>query len=196
MRFVLCLLVSLLTWTPLTAAQTADCDSHSGLPVPRFVSLRFDEVAGRSGPTPDHSVIWMYQREGLPVKVIAETPDWRQIQDPDGAEVWMHRRLLSGRRSVWALTETELLARPEDDAARVARIDPGAILRLERCGSGWCRLEAGGRRGWAIAAGFWGVYGSEAEPSGALEGTLDPCYRSIPDMADQEPAPSVPAPGR
>lgn len=112
----------------------------------------------------------MYQRAGLPVQIIAETPDWRRVRDPDGEEVWMHRRLLSGRRAVRALNEADMLARPEDEAALVARIEPGAVLWLERCRAGWCRLEAGGQRGWAEAAAFWGVYADEAEPSGALEG--------------------------
>ena len=174
-------LFAFLLVTAPAAAQT--CDTPSGLPVPRFVTLAYDEAAGRAGPSSDHPIAWMYVLRGLPVEVIAETPDWRRVRDPDGEVVWMHRRLLSGRRALWAQAETDLVARPDEDAALIARVQPGAHLWLERCRAGWCRLEAGGRRGWAQAEDFWGTYRDEVEPSVALEGEIDPCYRSSPVRA-------------
>ena len=77
-----------------------ECDTHSRLPVPRFVSLIADQVYGRSGPSRSHAIRWEYLREGLPVEVIAETEDWRQVRDPDGEETWIHRSMLSGERFV------------------------------------------------------------------------------------------------
>lgn len=177
-------------------AAAQECETFSGLPVPRFVSLRFDEAAGRAGPSADHPIAWMYQRAGLPVQVVAETPDWRKVRDPGGEEVWMHRRLLSGRRAVHAIQPADMLARPEADSALIARIETGALLWLERCRAGWCRLEADERRGWAPAAAFWGVYGDEAAASGALEGSQRPCYRSEPELAHEADAQPGPSPAR
>ncbi len=176
------------------AAQT--CETFSGLPVPRFVTLRYDAAAGRNGPSEDHAIAWMYQRAGLPVQVVAETPDWRRVRDPGGEEVWMRRRLLSGRRAVRAGRAEDMVSRPDADAALVARIEPGAILWLERCRDGWCRLEADGRRGWARARAFWGVYADEVEPSGALEGVESPCYRTIHELADDSGAQAAQPPAR
>jgi SH3-like domain-containing protein len=181
---------------PAAPAWAQTCDTFSGLPVPRFVSLRFDEAAGRSGPSEDHAIAWMYQRAGLPLQVIAETPDWRRVRDPGGEEVWMHRRLLSGRRAVRALAAADMLARPETDSALIARIEPGAVLWLERCRAGWCRLEADGRRGWVGAEGLWGVYSDEADPTGALEGGERPCYRSAPELAEDDGAQTARSPAR
>jgi SH3-like domain-containing protein len=190
------LLIALLL-TPASAPALAQtCETFSGLPVPRFVSLRFDEAAGRTGPSDDHAIAWMYQRAGLPVQIIAETPDWRRVRDPDGAEVWMHRRLLSGRRAVRAVEPSDMLARPEAESTLVARIEPGAVLWLERCRAGWCRLEAGGRRGWAQARAFWGVYADEAQPSGVLEGSERPCYRTAHELADGSGAQAEEPPAR
>lgn len=180
MRGLILLLVCLI-WPAAAAAQT--CDTRSGLPVPRFVSLKFDETRGRAGPSFGHPVQWRYQRAGLPMQVIAESPDWRQVRDPDGEEVWMHRRTLTGRRAVWAREPATMRSRPDEDAALIAEIEPRAVLWLERCRGGWCRLEADGRRGWASASAFWGVYPDEVEPSRALEGGERPCYRSDPEPA-------------
>src|SRR5215472_12176388 len=41
----------------------------SGLPVPRFVSLKPDRVNVRGGPTRDHEVAFVYTRAGLPVEI-------------------------------------------------------------------------------------------------------------------------------
>ena len=47
--------------------------SVSGLPVPRFVSLKADKVNLRAGPTREHDVTWVFTREGLQVEITAES---------------------------------------------------------------------------------------------------------------------------
>ncbi len=78
------------------------CDatgSVSGLPVPRFVSLKSDRVNVRAGPTKDHDVRWVYTRAGMPVEITAEFENWRRIRDWEGAEGWVYHSLLSGKRT-------------------------------------------------------------------------------------------------
>ena len=72
--------------------------SVSGLPVPRFVSLKSDRVNVRSGPNKDQDVRWVYTRAGMPVEVTAEFENWRRIRDWEGAEGWVYHSLLSGKR--------------------------------------------------------------------------------------------------
>ena len=71
----------------------------SGLPVPRFVSLKSDQVNVRGGPTKNHDTTWLYQRAGLPVEITAEFENWRRIRDWEGTEGWVYHSLLSGRRT-------------------------------------------------------------------------------------------------
>ena len=75
------------------------------------------------------------------MEVIAETPDWRRVRDPEGEVTWMHRRVLSGRRSVYTIQDTPLHARADAEAPTEAIAEPGVVLSLERCRSGWCRVE-------------------------------------------------------
>src|SRR5215207_5187614 len=83
---------------PCHAAGDA-AGSASGLPVPRYVSLKSDRVNVRAGPTKDHDVAWVYARSALPVEVTAEFENWRRIRDWEGAEGWVYHSLLSGRRT-------------------------------------------------------------------------------------------------
>ncbi|WP_421789477.1 SH3 domain-containing protein [Hyphobacterium sp.] len=120
--------------TPALWAQQAD--TPSGFPVPRFVSLKVGVAHGRSGPSQDHPIAWRYVRAGLPLRVTAEAPGWRRVEDPDGEVTWMHQSLLSGRRTVYIPVGTELRIRPDEEANIEAIVEPGAILDLERCAEG------------------------------------------------------------
>jgi len=160
MRRLAVLLALIVLAAPVQAQETGQ-PTPSGQEVPRFVSLKFDVANGRSGPSRSHPVAWRYVRAGLPMEVVAETPDWRRVRDPDGELTWMHRSILSGRRTVITLDETPLRARADADAPAEAIAEGGVVLALERCRTGWCRVEGQGYRGWARAGALWGVYASE-----------------------------------
>lgn len=55
--------------------------SFAGSSLPRFVSLRADEVNMRAGPGEQYPIEWVYQRSGLPLEVIAEFDHWRRVRD-------------------------------------------------------------------------------------------------------------------
>src|SRR5262245_43789677 len=80
------------------AAETGT-GTKSGLPLPRFVSLKPDRVNVRGGPTRDHEVAFVYTRAGLPVEITAESDNWRRIRDWEGSEGWVYHSLLSGKRT-------------------------------------------------------------------------------------------------
>src|SRR5215217_1138160 len=84
---------------PALAAGEVGTGSASGLPLPRFVSLKSDRVNVRGGPTKDHDVTWVFTRAGLPVEITAEFENWRRIRDWEGSEGWVYHSLLSGRRT-------------------------------------------------------------------------------------------------
>jgi len=71
----------------------------SGLPVPRFVSLKAEKVNVRRGPSSDHPVAWVFQRKSLPVEIVAEFENWRRIRDSEGEEGWILQSMLAGKRT-------------------------------------------------------------------------------------------------
>jgi SH3-like domain-containing protein len=71
----------------------------SGLPIPRFVSLKAEKVNVRRGPSSEHPVAWVFQRKGLPVEIVAEFENWRRVRDSDGEEGWILQNMLSGKRT-------------------------------------------------------------------------------------------------
>jgi SH3-like domain-containing protein len=131
----------------------------SGLPVPRFVAMKKNEVYGREGPSADHDVVTIYRRRGLPVKVIAETSDniWRRVEDHEGRRVWINRVMLVESRHAVIGSPVVLFAEPSEEALPRARLEPGVLARIETCGDDWCRVRTDGYRGWAPRNALWGV---------------------------------------
>jgi SH3-like domain-containing protein len=138
----------------------------SGLPIPRYVSLKSDRVNVRTGPTKDNDVAWVYTRAGLPVEVTAEFENWRRVRDSEGAEGWVYHSLLSGHRTaVVTLKHKDDLAPLYESASSTstleARLQPGVIAQVKKCDSHWCEVSGRGFEGWIEQDHLWGVYANE-----------------------------------
>ncbi|NWG44982.1 MAG: SH3 domain-containing protein [Alphaproteobacteria bacterium] len=136
----------------------------SGLPLPRFVSLKSDRVNMRAGPGTDYPIAWTYQQIGWPLEIVEEFDFWRKVRDRDGEEGWVHKDLLRGKRMAVTTGEALLLRRPQADAVPVARLLPEVLAEIVRCKEGWCRLSVGSYQGWVPEGVLYGVYpGEEVE---------------------------------
>lgn len=140
--------------------------SVSGLPVPRFVSLKADRVNVRGGPTRDHEVVWVFTRAGLPVEITAEYENWRRIRDSEGAEGWVYHSMLSGRRTamVHPKSKADLVAlreKPDAESPVVAQLQDGVLGAVKTCSNGWCALSGDKFQGFVEQTRLFGVYPDE-----------------------------------
>jgi SH3-like domain-containing protein len=160
------LVLSIAAVPPCHAAGEAAAGSASGLPVPRYVSLKSDRVNVRSGPTKDHDVAWVFTKPGLPVEVTAEFENWRRIRDSEGSEGWVYHSLLTGKRTavVTARAKDQLIAvseRPAEQGDVTAQLQPGVVAQVKRCDGKWCRVAGSAFDGWVPQERLWGVYPNE-----------------------------------
>lgn len=140
--------------------------SASGLPIPRYVSLKSDRVNLREGPSKDHRTTWVFQRAGLPVEITGEFEIWRKVRDSEGAEGWVLHSLLSGRRTVlvapWKKgVDSILFNKASTKAAAVAKLQPNVIASVRNCDGTWCRITGEGFDGYVSQSDLWGVYPNE-----------------------------------
>lgn len=138
----------------------------SGLPIPRFVSLKAGKVYVRQGPTKDHPVAFIYRRAGEPVEITAEYDNWRRIRDSEGSEGWVWHSLLAGRRTALVAPWSKDAALPihvraDDEARMSARLEPKVLVEVRRCDGRWCRVEGDGFDGYIEQDRLWGVYPGE-----------------------------------
>ena len=138
----------------------------SGLPLPRFVTLKAAKVNVRKGPSHDHAIAWIYQRKGLPIEITAESDNWRKIRDAEGQEGWIQQSMLAGKRNAFVakwIKNGGVLLHGESNATSgaVARLAPGVVAAVESCDGEWCYLNADGYEGYAQQSELWGVYPGE-----------------------------------
>ena len=145
--------------------------SASGLPVPRFVSLKSDRVNLRTGPGTDYPTTWVFRRAGLPVEVMNEFESWRQVRDSEGTTGWVLQSLLSGRRtalvSPWEIKAgnppPQITVRSDDSesARAVAIVEAGVIANIAKCDGRWCQVSIENFRGYLQQKQLWGIYPNE-----------------------------------
>ena len=146
-------------------ARAAD-ETGTGLPVPRFVSLKADKVNVRNGPNKNQDVSWVFSRAGLPVEITAEFETWRRIRDAEGSEGWVYHSMLSGRRTAlvapWNKAGTVgLHAEPRTESRVTAQLEHGVLGGLKTCDGKWCRFIGPGFDGYIEQNQLWGVYPNE-----------------------------------
>ena len=160
-----------LTGGGAAAAQIAQQAGPSGLPLPRYVSLKSDRVNLRQGPGTDYPTAWVYRRAGLPLEVVEEYEAWRKVRDAEGTTGWILSSLLSGRRTAlvlpWELKpdaprpQVALRRGDSASAAPVAMIEAGVIADIQSCDGEWCYVSIESYRGYLEQAKLWGVYQRE-----------------------------------
>lgn len=143
---------------PAAPEAVAGLGPVTNLPLPRYLSLRSDEVNVRRGPGLEYRVDWVFLRRGMPVRIIDEYGDWRRVVDADDAGGWVYQSLLTGRRTVLVTApEVSFRAKPADTAAPTARAEQGVVAHLLRCLPEWCQVEVEGAQGWLRKSTVWGV---------------------------------------
>lgn len=137
--------------------------AQTGLPLPRFVSLRSNQVNLRTGPGFRYPVEWVYLKSDLPVEIVAEFETWRQIKDFNGREGWIYQPMLSGRRTVRVVQDSLLLRAASMNSLPLAKVEKDAIGRLMTCPNNTtlCKVEFGRFQGWLPRETLWGIYPNE-----------------------------------
>ena len=151
---------------PAVAANDVPAGAVSGLPVPRFVSLKSDRVNVRSGPNKDQDVRWVYTKAGMPVEITAEFENWRRIRDWEGSEGWVYHSLLSGRRTAVVVPKSKDELVPLYESSDVtsplaAQLQSGVLGTLKSCTGTRCEFSGKDFSGWIRQERVWGAYPNE-----------------------------------
>ena len=162
----ICVFSAFLWLNPMAIAadqQHSEVFRSTEYPLPRFVSLRSNEAYVRSGPGQKYPVQWIFRKKGVPVEITLEYGAWRKITDFDGHQGWVHKSLLTGKRTGFIDSEkkTSIYKKPNKDSILQAYFEPEVLVDIRRCRSGWCHVSAAGYKGWLPQNLIWGVYEAE-----------------------------------
>lgn len=127
--------------------------------IPRFVTLRANEVNMRAGPGVHYPVEWVFKQKGLPLKVIAEFHHWRKVEDFQGTVGWIHKSLLSGRQKLLIRHATQAVYHKKSyESDVVGYLKPLVIASIDECEKLWCYIHIDKVSGWVpVSENVWGT---------------------------------------
>ena len=165
MRIIFSVLALLMiSFSPVRAQGPAD-EGETGLTIPRFVSLRSNHITARSGPGARYPIEWVYMQKSAPVEIIAEFELWRKIKDWQGSESWVHKSMLSGKRSVKVITpgENNVYAKDDFKAKIIAKVEDEVVGEIEKCpvNNSFCKIKFASITGWVPRQNLYGIYPEE-----------------------------------
>ncbi len=148
---------------PALSGSAAENEARAKLP--RFVSLRSDQVNLRVGPGQTYPVEWLLTRKDMPVEIVKEFQNWRMVRVWQDASGWILDRMVTAERHVIVDGAVRVIrGRPDAQSKIVARAEPGVIARLLECQGDWCHIDAGGYQGWLQRGDVWGILPDETVP--------------------------------
>ena len=150
--------------TAQSASQYLLTPNPSGLPIPRWVSIRAGEANLRTGPGDRYPIDWVLQFRNLPVEIVGEFKHWRKVRIQDNTVGWVHKSLISGNRmATVAVAQARVLQKPDYDKPVTALVEEGVVVSLNGCSPHWCRvtIASHGVKGWIPREALWGLHPGE-----------------------------------
>ena len=135
----------------------------TGYKIPRFVSLKSDDVNLRIGSSTNYPIILKYVTKNMPVEITDEYERWRKIRDREGNEGWIYGDLLKGDRFAIIIknNKSKIYMFSKPDGVPIGEIGKLNIVKIEVCLKKWCKIKFNSHKGWMNKKNLWGIYENE-----------------------------------
>ena len=156
-------LISLLIFLYSNQIYAENVGKSTGFKIPRFVSLKSNNVNLRVGPSENYPIILNYKQQNLQVEIIKEHNRWRQIQDIEGNLGWILGSLLKGDR--YGIIKSSSIEQPKifnfPKGIQNGITGKNNIVKIKKCLTLWCLIQHQKIEGWVKKENIWGIYKTE-----------------------------------
>lgn len=134
--------------------------SVTGYDIPRFVSIKSNDVNLRIGSSTNYPIILKYIKKNLPVEITNEYGHWRKIRDFEGNEGWLYKDLIKGERHgiIIEHNNSSTIIYSNPNGKSIGKIGKLNIVRITTCLQNWCKIKIENYKGWIKKKNIWGVY--------------------------------------
>ena len=122
-----------------------------------FVSLKYNKVHVRYGPSKNSPIKYIYKKKHLPLKVIDKKEHYRRIIDLKKNNGWIHKSQLVRSKSLIVTSEKILFKKPTKYSEPLAKLENGRLLIFNKCMKNWCSIKTGQFSGWIDKNNIWGI---------------------------------------
>ena len=123
---------------------------------PKYASIKKEKAYSRHNASFDAPLEWIYQKENLPILIIRERDNWREIRDIDGSVSWMHVSMISNKRTFINKQDQNLL-KYKDNNIISAIVKKGVVGKIINCDEVFCKVKIKKYKGWVEKKYLWGI---------------------------------------
>ena len=122
-----------------------------------FLTLRYDKVNLRQGPSRDYPVKIFYKKKFLPVLVQDISDNFRKIRDHENNSGWIHVSQLSKKKAALVKDANIIVFNnPTLYSKPLVILDQGKLCMIIKCQNGWCKIRVDKYKGWVKQIALWG----------------------------------------
>lgn len=123
-----------------------------------YMSLKFNEVNLRAGPSLEFPILFTYKSKNIPIKIVGEYDKWLKVVDKDNDSGWVSEHLLSKIRTVITLKDSQILySNYNKESYPIYKIEKNVIARLLKCKDDRCKIKIKKVKGWIDKDSIWGI---------------------------------------
>jgi len=124
-----------------------------------FLTLRYDKVNLRQGPSKEYPIKIFYKKKFLPVLVQDISDNFRKVRDHENNTGWIHISQLSKRKAAIIIEDEQILFhKPTIYSKPIAIFKKGRLARIIKCKENWCKAQSNKYKGWLKTDGLWGLF--------------------------------------
>ena len=99
-----------------------------------FLTLRYDKVNLRQGPSREYPVKIFYKKKFLPVLIQDQSDNFRKIRDHENNSGWIHVSQLSKKKAAIVIDEKLIMFKsPTIYSKPIAVLKKGRLARIIKC---------------------------------------------------------------
>ena len=123
-----------------------------------FLTLKYNNVNLRQGPSKDYPIKIFYKKKHLPVLVLDSSDNYRKIKDHENNTGWIHVSQLSRRKAVLVDDDQIVMFKNSTIFSEpLAILEKGRLLVIKKCEGNWCNIITNKYKGWIKIKNVWGA---------------------------------------
>ena len=123
-----------------------------------FLTLRYDTVNLRVGPSKDYPVKIFYKKKFLPVLVLEQIDNFKKIRDHENNTGWIHVSQLSSKKAAIVINENLIMFKnPTVYSQPLVIFEKGRLTKIIKCKDEWCKAKSDKYKGWLKKENLWGL---------------------------------------
>ena len=123
-----------------------------------FLTLRYETVHLRQGPSREYPIKILYTKKFLPVLIQDKSDNFRKIRDQENNSGWIHVSQLSKKKAAIVIDERSIMfKKPTVYSKPIAVLKKGRLTKIIKCKDIWCKAKSDKFKGWLKKDSLWGL---------------------------------------